>query len=144
MTHTAPTMRQRYKPALQPARIVHADELARRQAHQRHDAGRESPSQRGYDWRWQTRTRPAQMQAEPWCRMCMAAGRGPIEATEVDHITPLADGGTHAADNLQSLCHRCHNAKTAQDKGRRGRGQRGGGHLKAAPCGPVPTPARGV
>ena len=33
-------------------------------------------------------------------------------ATEVDHITNLAQGGTHHPDNLQSLCTPCHRAKT--------------------------------
>jgi 5-methylcytosine-specific restriction enzyme A len=38
-------------------------------------------------------------------------------ATEVDHITPLRLGGTHAADNLQSLCKPCHSSKTARENG---------------------------
>lgn len=33
-------------------------------------------------------------------------------ATEVDHIVPLASGGTADPDNLQACCHSCHAIKT--------------------------------
>jgi len=35
---------------------------------------------------------------------------------EVDHILPLASGGSHQDPNLQTLCGDCHKAKTAQDR----------------------------
>ena len=38
-------------------------------------------------------------------------------ATQVDHIKPKAKGGTDDWDNLQSICDRCHDAKTKQDMG---------------------------
>lgn len=31
-----------------------------------------------------------------------------LPATEVDHIIPVADGGTDHPSNLRSLCHACH------------------------------------
>lgn len=34
---------------------------------------------------------------------------------EVDHVVPLIDGGSHALDNLQTLCTPCHKAKTAEE-----------------------------
>jgi 5-methylcytosine-specific restriction endonuclease McrA len=34
---------------------------------------------------------------------------------ELDHIVPLIDGGSHADENLQSLCTPCHTAKTADE-----------------------------
>jgi len=34
---------------------------------------------------------------------------------EVDHIVPLALGGSDAMSNLQALCPRCHKAKTRED-----------------------------
>ena len=37
-------------------------------------------------------------------------------ATEVDHITPLEQGGTDAPANLQSICAECHRAKSAQER----------------------------
>jgi hypothetical protein len=55
---------------------------------------------------------------EPLCRLCLSAGK--IEpATVVDHITPIAEGGTHETDNLMPLCKRCHDAiKTPADNAR--------------------------
>lgn len=40
-----------------------------------------------------------------------------IEDLECDHKTPLAKGGTDTAENLQALCKRCHEVKTAKDCG---------------------------
>lgn len=34
---------------------------------------------------------------------------------EVDHIVPLIDGGSHAIENLQTLCTPCHKQKTAAE-----------------------------
>ena len=34
---------------------------------------------------------------------------------ELDHIVPLADGGTEMPENLQALCAPCHRAKTARE-----------------------------
>lgn len=49
-------------------------------------------------------------------------------ATLVDHIVPLAEGGTDARENLQALCKRCHNIKTAAESARsRARGARARG-----------------
>lgn len=64
---------------------------------------------------------------EPLCRMCQAAGRVTLAGT-VDHITPLADGGTNHPSNLQPLCAACHRSKSAREgaqarnKGAGGRG----------------------
>lgn len=33
----------------------------------------------------------------------------------VDHVTPLADGGADAPDNMQALCAECHGDKTARE-----------------------------
>lgn len=59
------------------------------------------------------------------CRLCLSAGK--VEpATVVDHIVPLAEGGTHAQDNLMPLCKRCHDTiKTPADNTRM---------AKATPC----------
>ena len=70
-----------------------------------------------YGRRWRKVAR-AHLEREPLCRIC--AERGTIrQARDVDHITPRSAGGSDADDNLQSLCHRCHSAKTAQEAGRR-------------------------
>ena len=41
--------------------------------------------------------------AHPLCEMCLKEGRmTPVD--EVHHIVPISRGGTHARDNLMSLC----------------------------------------
>lgn len=58
--------------------------------------------------------------SEPLCRMCSQAGRV-TSAVLVDHIQPINDGGAVLDDgNLQSLCRRCHDVKTAEDVRKRG------------------------
>ena len=37
-----------------------------------------------------------------------------VKAWDIDHIIPLALGGTNEAKNLQILCKPCHNSKTYQ------------------------------
>ena len=67
-------------------------------------------TERGYGWRWQKR-REAILNREPLCRPCKQAGRV-TPATEVDHIVPKAQGGTDHPDNLEPICHDCHEAKS--------------------------------
>ncbi|HMR01747.1 MAG TPA: HNH endonuclease [Candidatus Competibacter phosphatis] len=90
-----------------PAHQRHADQ----QRNQQIDANRGTSTQRGYDARWR-RIRLMYLRAHPLCVECAAHGRT-TQATEVDHITPLANGGTHAEENLQALCKSCHSRKTA-------------------------------
>ena len=52
------------------------------------------------------------------CVLCQKQGRFTL-AAEVDHITPVWEGGTDAENNLQSLCPPCHRAKTAIEATRR-------------------------
>ncbi len=67
--------------------------------------------------RWQRLSQQTR-RGEPLCRLCLSAGK--VEpATVVDHIVPLAEGGTHATDNLMPLCKRCHDTiKTPADNTR--------------------------
>ena len=45
--------------------------------------------------------------AHPLCEQCLKEGRiTPVE--EVHHIVPISKGGTHAEENLMSLCQSCH------------------------------------
>lgn len=52
---------------------------------------------------------------EPLCRVCLAKG---IEAPTdvVDHIKPLAWGGSDSRSNKQGLCHPCHDEKSAAER----------------------------
>ena len=46
-----------------------------------------------------------------YCEMCGA------DATDVDHIVPLTQGGGNEWTNLQALCKSCHSRKTATQDG---------------------------
>ena len=72
------------------------------------------------------RLRTDQLTREPWCAECTRAGRKRTRATVVDHIVPHRGDLRLFADpgNLQSLCKRCHDRKTLQE--RRERQNRGG------------------
>ncbi len=62
--------------------------------------------------------------AKPLCAECERHGRVTV-ATLRDHITPLAEGGTDADDNIQGLCGPCHEGKTLAEA-LRGRKRAGG------------------
>ncbi|MGD9938624.1 MAG: HNH endonuclease [Clostridia bacterium] len=55
----------------------------------------------GYGSGWR-QARDRQLQAFPKCQRCGAP------AVAVHHILPVLQGGTHASDNLVSLCDSCH------------------------------------
>jgi len=62
---------------------------------------------RKYGRAWK-RIRDSYAATHPLCERCLAEGRmTPVE--EVHHIIPVSKGGTHARDNLMSLCQSCHN-----------------------------------
>lgn len=72
---------------------------------------------------WVDRLRPAQLAREPFCRECARLypatdPRHRAEATVVDHIVAHEGNWTlfTAQDNLQSLCKRHHDMKTAQEQ----------------------------
>ena len=75
-----------------------------------HDGQRASPAQRGYGRAWQG-IRMRFLRLYPECTECGAP------ATDVDHVMPLADGGSNDIGNLQALCHAHHSAKTAREQG---------------------------
>ena len=92
---------------------------------------RASAASRGYDSRWRNQ-RTAYLRHHPLCVVCDAHGVT-TPATLVDHILPLADGGTNVVENLQSLCVPCHAKKTGEDVRKRRAHQ--GGVLKAGGVG---------
>lgn len=59
---------------------------------------------------------------EPLCRACSLVGRTTV-ATIRDHIINLNEGGSDTEDNVQPLCQRCSDLKTAEES-RRGRNRR--------------------
>lgn len=57
--------------------------------------------------------------ANPLCKSCEQRGRI-VSADVVDHIVERRDGGADLDwSNLQSLCHACHNAKSADERRQR-------------------------
>lgn len=73
-------------------------------------------TQRGYGSAWR-KVRAVALERDNYlCQGCLREGRY-THATDVDHITPKACGGTDDLGNLQSLCQACHKTKTAQEGG---------------------------
>ncbi len=70
--------------------------------------------QRGYGWQWQKIRKVALQRDRYLCQICLDNGRV-TEAQVVDHIKPKAKGGGDDLNNLQSLCNKCHNHKTARE-----------------------------
>ncbi|RKD96757.1 HNH endonuclease [Marinifilum flexuosum] len=64
-------------------------------------------------WR---KTSKAYRKAHPLCEECERKDR--ISPAEVcDHIVRIEDGGEKLDwDNLQSMCHKCHNRKSAKER----------------------------
>ena len=59
------------------------------------------------------RVRNYQLLQFPFCKSCQSK-EILTQATVVDHIIPIAEGGDeYDQNNLQSMCVSCHNAKTA-------------------------------
>lgn len=52
---------------------------------------------------------------EPLCRKCLAVGLT-VASEIVDHILPLAWGGTDSRSNKQGLCTPCHDEKSAAER----------------------------
>jgi 5-methylcytosine-specific restriction endonuclease McrA len=67
-------------------------------------------------WR---RARAAQLARQPWCSTCPAT----TDLT-VDHIIPLAQGGTDDPSNLRTLCRRCNGRRAQRDQMRDHGGER--------------------
>jgi len=88
-----------------------------------HLRDRDKARKRSQDWHWMYgtnlwthRLRPDQLLAEPFCRDCARRSLRTV-ATVVDHIIPHKGNWRMFSDprNLQSLCVKCHNAKTMRE-----------------------------
>ena len=60
---------------------------------------------RGYDSMWRDLSRRMRA-AQPWCSKC-----GSTKDLTLDHIIPLARGGTNDQSNAQVLCRKCNSIK---------------------------------
>ncbi|QCX75702.1 HNH endonuclease [Streptomyces sp. YIM 121038] len=71
-----------------------------------------SARNRARDSAWERLIRPRALVRDGFA--CVSCGAR--EGLEVDHIIPVARGGTSTLDNAQTVCRGCHQAKTAQDR----------------------------
>lgn len=75
-------------------------------------ANQPSRHARGYGTAWE-KLRARTLKRDSYlCQPCKRQGRV-TAATQVDHITPKAKGGTDDEGNCQSICADCHLCKTA-------------------------------
>lgn len=72
----------------------------------------ESPKDRGYGYTWTKIRKLVMLRDGGICQVCQANGIVK-EATEVDHIIPKHKGGDDSESNLQAICKKCHQEKTA-------------------------------
>lgn len=57
--------------------------------------------------------RKAQLKAHPCCVVCGTSGKWMV----ADHVTPVRlGGGFYDAGNLQTMCRRCHQSKSAKER----------------------------
>jgi len=70
------------------------------------DKNRPSAAKRGYGRTW-AKIRAGQLSEFPWCFDCAGA------ANEVHHMD--RDSANNAGENLMSLCHACHSARTMRE-----------------------------
>lgn len=76
-------------------------------ARQYEQYSRDPVNKNKYGRAWK-RIRDSYVQAHPFCERCFERGiLTPVD--EVHHIVPISRGGTHARNNLMSLCRSCHN-----------------------------------
>lgn len=80
---------------------------------------RKSRHERGYGYEWSKRRKVVLQRDGYLCQRCKRAGRI-TAANIVDHIIPKAEGGTDDYDNLQVICNKCHQLKTAEEAARGG------------------------
>jgi 5-methylcytosine-specific restriction protein A len=84
---------------------------------------RPSAASRGYDGTWR-KIRARYLALNPLCAVCLEDDDRVVSATVVDHITPHQGDVGLLRDplNLQSLCKRHHDEKTAREDTRRAGG----------------------
>ena len=61
------------------------------------------------------RERAQVLAEEPFCRLCLEAGKH-VASDVVDHIIPLSEGGSDERPNKQGLCDPCHDAKSKAER----------------------------
>jgi 5-methylcytosine-specific restriction enzyme A len=80
-----------------------------------------SSSSRGYGAAWRRKRKQILLRDGGLCQVCRRAGFI-TQATEVDHIMSRAECkrlgvNSEIDENLQSICHPCHEKKTTEENG---------------------------
>ena len=76
---------------------------------------RGTATERGYGYQW-TKLRKRILERDRYLCMFHLNVLGKfVAATEVDHIVNKAIGGDDSEDNLQAMCHECHQTKTQSE-----------------------------
>lgn len=98
---------------------------ARLRVHARRDeTNRPNASARGYTDKRHRAWRQAVLTRDAWA--CVMCGRID-QANHADHVLPIASGGArYDIKNGQTLCLKCHSAKTARESRRQGGTHHGG------------------
>jgi 5-methylcytosine-specific restriction enzyme A len=88
-----------------------------------YDQLRGNSTQRGYDSLWKKLRLVALRRDNYLCAHCMKFDGRPIQATDVDHIVPIAEAPERRLDldNLQCLCKKHHDQKTYEENNAFGR-----------------------
>jgi len=81
-----------------------------------YDRHRPNSAMRGFGRPWR-RLREFILSRDPLCVNPFGIEGHVALSTDVDHILPVAQGGTEEPSNLQGLCHSCHSRKTATEVG---------------------------
>ena len=84
------------------------------------DSRRGTAAERGYGSAWAKLRNRIMLRDCGLCQVCARVDRV-MAAQAVDHIIPKSQGGTDQECNLQAICRKCHDDKTAAESGR-GRG----------------------
>lgn len=88
--------------------------MAKREAH----GGRANPNTKFYQSTAWRKLRHLQLHRFPLCAECERKGVA-TPGKVADHITPINEGGEPLSlENLQTLCDRCHNQKSARESRR--------------------------
>lgn len=82
---------------------------------------RGSSTERGYGHEWRKVRDQVMRRDNGLCQPHRKQG-DTVAGTQVDHITPKAEGGTDHPTNLQVICDQCHEAKTAHEIRERAKG----------------------
>lgn len=103
-------------PSAAPTRC-HCGRIRPCEKHRRKPWANPSANTKALSGRDRARLKRDQLDREPRCRRC---GETERELLEADHIIEISDGG-HPTDpeNLQTLCHDCHEIKSALSRRQR-------------------------